>query len=1149
MGWQNPAIPWSQLEKSLSWGRHGEAEQLRTTGWARHKPSESDLLRGPIVPVEGPRVPWAELHTHSYFSFLDGASSPAELAVEAVRLGVEVLGVTDHDGFYGAQQFHRAVKELRAAGHELKSVFGAELSLGLEAPRAGAPDPSGRHLLVLARNTDGYRRLSRAIGEAQLAGGEKGRPVYDLDTLTDVAGGDWAVLTGCRKGAVRAALDRHGLGADGERAAEAELRALVERFGRANVFVELIDQDLPTDDATNALLATLAERRGLPTVASNNAHYAGPDGYRLATALGALRARRELDTMDGWSAAAATAHLRSGAEMTERMRLFPGVVARTAELGAACAIDFATIAPKLPDYPVPAGHTEMSWLRHLTLTGAADRYGPRDATDDRTRRAYHQLAAELEIIEKRNLAGYFLIVHEITEYCRREENILCQGRGSAANSAVCFALRITNVDPIEFDLVFERFLSLEREGYPDIDVDIEAKKREKVIQHVYQRYGRNRAAQVANVITYRPKLALRDAARAFGYGTGTQDAWVRRIGPHEPLPHGDDEIPAQVLDIAHQMLKLPRHLGIHSGGMVIVDRPIAEVCPTEWARMADRSVLQWEKDDCAQADLVKFDLLGLGMLGCIHDTFDLVHAHYPESERHGFAFDNVPQDPSVYDMLCAADAIGVFQVESRAQLATLPRLKPRTFYDLVVEVSLIRPGPIQGGAVHPYLRRRDGFEAPDPPHHTLENALKRTLGVVLFQEQCLQIARDCAGLSPGEANELRRAMTSKRSAERIQALRAQLMAGMRKNGIPEDTAEEIYGKLEAFSGYGFPESHSISMAYLVWCSAYQKRYFPAAFTASLLNNQPMGFYSPATLIGDARRHQVPVRQIDVNASGELATLESPTDRERADYRPTHPYASPYPQPAIRLGLGMVRGLGADAARLIVATRDDRDGPGRYRDLPDFVRRTRLPVRVLEALAAANAFACFGLTRRQALWAVGALADTTDEQLPLDPIGVTSPPLPAMTAVEETFADLWATSVSPNSHPVQHIRGELAAAGILTVAQLGDADLRDGQLVRVAGLVTHRQRPPTAGGTCFLSLEDETGTVNVVCPARVWEHQRRTALEHAALIVRGTVERISKLSATEERSPGDKPASRAVNMLAVRLEPLRVAAVVRSRDFH
>jgi len=1041
-------------------------------------------------------VPWAELHCHSACSFLDGASSPAELVAEAARLGVETLAVTDHDGMYGAAQFARAAARLAAEqGVRLGTVFGAELSLGPGAPRAGMPDPPGRHLLVLARDAEGYRRLCQVISDAQLAGGEKGRPAYDLDALAGGHGGHWVVLTGCRKGAVPAAL------ADaGPRAALGELRGLVAMFGAGNVMVELAVRDEPGDDERNQALAGLAGAAGVGVVAAGNVHYATPGRARVAEALAAIRARRTLAEMDGWLPASGTAYLRSGAEMAHRLRRFPGVLARTVELGRACAFDFRLISPRLPGYPVPAGHTRESWLRALVTRQAPDRYGPPHA--ERVPGAWAQIARELEVISRLGYPGYFLIVHDIVRFCQ-DSGILCQGRGSAANSAVCYALGITAADPVRHGLLFERFLSAGREGPPDIDLDIEHRRREEVIQYVYDTYGRDKAAQVADVITYRPKLALRDAGRVLGYPPAQLSSWGKRAGPGQPGP-GDTGAPAEVVALARQMLHLPRHLGIHSGGMVLADRPVSEVCPVEWARMPGRSVLQWDKDDCAWAGLVKIDLLGLGMLSALHDCLDLIAA------CHGrrWTLASIPQDdPAVYDMLCQADTIGVFQVESRAQMSILPRLKPRAFYDLVVAVALVRPGPIQGGAVHPYLRRRAGQEEPAIPHELMRGALAKTLGVPLFQEQMMRLAIDCAGFSPAEADRLRQAMSAKRAPERITELRQRLMDGMASRGIPASLAGDIYQKILAFSSYGFPESHAISFAYLVYASAWLKRHYPAAFTCALLRCQPMGFYAPATLINDARRHGIEVRGPDVNTSGDLATLEP---------------APAGGQPAIRLGLRAVRNLGASTAAAITAGQP-------YTSLSDLARRAALPAPALEALAMAGALDCLGISRRQALWAADPAATIRAGQLPGTTPGLHAPPLPAMAPGEETSASLWATGTY-QAHPLTHIRAKLAAQGVTVTAAL--TTVPPGSAVTVAGIVTHRQQPETARGTVFLSLEDETGLANVICPPHVWARDRHTGAASPALLVHGRAER----------------AGGTVSLIARRFWPLHIPAAPPGRDF-
>ena len=762
-------MPWRELERHLSWGsQHTGRDDDATAaepdrGLPRARRGEAGRRPVTRLPVpDGQPGAWAELHCHSSYSFLDGASSPEDLVTEAAERGLSALAITDHDGMYGVPQFAQAAARLQASdGIRIGTVFGAELSLDLPGGQTGVPDPCGRHLLVLARDKEGYARLCGVISQAQLAGREKGRPIYDLDALAGAHDGHWVILTGCRKGSVPAAL-----AAEGPAAAARELSMLTGMFGRANVVVELASHDQPDDDERNDALFELARGTGTPVIASGNVHYAGPADARLGHALAAIRARRSLAEMDGWLAASGGAYLRSGAEMRRRLRRYPGVYQRTIELAGECAFDFSVIAPKLPDFPVPPDFSsEAAWLRELVTRKAPARYGPPDAETQPG--AHAQLKRELDVIIGLGFPGYFLIVHDIVEFCE-SNRILCQGRGSAANSAVCYALGITSVDPVRHGLLFERFLSAGRDGPPDIDLDIEHQRREEVIQYVYDKYGRGRAAQVANVISYRPRMALRDAGRALGYLPEEQDAWARQVGPRQYGPGQlippDAGVPPAVTALAARMQRLPRHLGIHSGGMVICDRPVGEVCPVEWARMPGRTVLQWDKDDCAFAGLVKFDLLGLGMLTALRDCFELIE------EQHGvrWSLHSIPQeDPGVYDMLCAADTVGVFQVESRAQMATLPRLRPREFYDLVVEVALIRPGPIQGGSVHPYMRRRRGDETPDLPHPSMKRALGKTLGVPLFQEQMMQIAIDCAGFSPSESDKLRQAMSSKRDRKSV----------------------------------------------------------------------------------------------------------------------------------------------------------------------------------------------------------------------------------------------------------------------------------------------------------------------------------------------------------------------------------------------
>ena len=1096
MGWHNGPPSWGEMERVLNGKprRSGmslgepHADGGDSPAWSRkrqpYEPTDERPLRSAVA--------YAELHAHSAYSFLDGASTPEELVEEAVRLDLRAVALTDHDGLYGVVRFAEAAKEL-----DMRTVFGAELSLS-NTVRTEDPDPPGPHLLVLARGPEGYRRLSRQLAAAHLAGGVKGRPLYDYDTLTEAAGGHWHILTGCRKGHVRQALSTGGP----EAAAEA-LADLVDRFGRDRVSVELTHHGDPLDDERNAALAALAPRFGLTVVATTAAHFAEPGRARLAMAMGAIRARQSLDEAAGRLAPLGGSHLRSGDEMARLFFRYPETITAAADLGEQCAFGLALIAPQLPPFDVPEGHTEDSWLRELVMVGAARRYGPRSSAPE----AYAQIERELDVIAALKFPGYFLVVHDITQFCRRND-ILCQGRGSAANSAVCYALGVTAVDPIANELLFERFLSPARDGPPDIDIDIESDLREKAIQYVYDKYGRDYAAQVANVITYRGRSAVRDMARALGFSQGQQDAWSKQISRWNGLDDSPDieDIPGPVIDLAMQIKNLPRHMGIHSGGMVICDRPIADVCPVEWARMADRSVLQWDKDDCAAIGLVKFDLLGLGMLSALHYAIDLI------AEHKGIEVDLARldlSDPAVYEMLQRADSVGVFQVESRAQMATLPRLKPRVFYDLVVEVALIRPGPIQGGSVHPYIKRRNGLEPVVYDHPSMEPALRKTLGVPLFQEQLMQLAVDCAGFSPAEADQLRRAMGSKRSTEKMRRLRDRFYAGMaQRHAITGEVADRIYEKLEAFANFGFPESHSLSFASLVYYSSWFKLYHPAVFCAALLRAQPMGFYSPQSLVADARRHGVTVRGPDVNASLAHATCEDGGL-------------------AVRLGLGAVRHIGDDLAQRIV---DERNTNGPYASLLDLTGRVVLSVPQTEALATAGALGCFDITRREALWAAGAAANQRPDRLP--GVGSSShvPTLPGMTEVELAAADVWATGISPDSYPTQFLRDDLDAMGVVPAGRL--LDVPDGSRLLIAGAVTHRQRPATAQGVTFMNIEDETGMVNVLCTPGVWARHRKLAQTASALLIRGQVQN----------------ATGAVTVVAERMGRISMKVGSRSRDF-
>ena len=1047
-------LPWSMVEGILSGREVGaprpvlhESEPGRLST-PRHGQESGKVPGKPSAPT-----PFAELHATSSYNFLTGASDPGQMVERASELGLSALALVDRDGFYGAVRFAEA-----AATVGLDTVFGAELSL-----REGV-------LTVLCRGVEGYRRLSHLITDAAMATGEKGRVSYPpLPQVAQRGAGHWIVLAGVTW--------------------QGKIDHLIECFGHDNVVLEFPARMLPDDTDHHDVLRTIQVRTGLRGILSTTPTAATRDRVRLAGAKRALALRTDLAEADHNLHPMGGTWLRSGEALAHIYPQCTDLLATTVEIAGECAFTLELVAPDLPRWDTPDGHTEMAWLTHLVEARFERRYRSRPA--EVRERAREQIRHELGVIDALGFPGYFLIIDDLVQFCHASD-ILCQGRGSAANSAVCFVLGITNAEPITAGLLFERFLSPDRDGPPDIDIDIESGRREEVIQYVYTRYGRDNAAQVANVITYRTKGALRDAARALGYPQGTADAWAK----------GTSEPPADVVELAGQLKGQPRHLGIHSGGMVICDRPIADVVPTEWARMEGRSVVQWDKDDCAVAGLVKFDLLGLGMLEALHHMMDLVE-HHRATTINLWELDLT--DAGVYDMLCRADAVGVFQVESRAQMSTLPRLKPRTFFDLVVEVALIRPGPIQGGSVHPYLRRRSGGEAVTYDHPVLEKSLGKTLGIPLFQEQIMQIAVDAAGFTGGEADALRRAMGSKRSPTRMAALRSRFYRGLEDTqGITGETADKLWNKMVAFAAYGFPESHSQSFATLVYFSAWFKHHYPAEFCVGLLRAQPMGFYSPQSLIADARRHGATILPISVNDSGVQADA---------------------PDGHIRLGLDLVKGLGEDAARRI-------EDHAPYASIPDLSRRADLGVAHIEALARAGALDCLGVGRREALWQAGIAATERPGMLP-GVSAIEAPALPGMSAFELMATSIATTGVTHDAQPMALLRAHLEALGVVPADQLL-TDVADGTRVRIAGVVTHRQRPQTASGVTFLGLEDETGLVNVMVSPGLWDRQRVLARTAKTLIIRGVVHN----------------ATGAVNIVADKLEPLPVGELLSrgSRDF-
>ncbi len=1075
-------------------------------------------------------VSYAELHCHTNHSFLDGASHPHELVERAAQLGYDALAVTDHDGFYGAVKVMQAAAEVG-----LPIVYGVEIGVApvgepgdpirsaeerdLRRPPSAGKKRRGRtrrshgrrtverhdtdHLVLLSGSPHGYSALSELVTRGQIRG-EKDRAVHVWEDLAEVAAHpDVHCLTGCWQGAVpRAAI------AGDIRAARDSAGRLREIFG-SRLHIELWHHGLPEDDPRNDLLWEVAQDLSLSTVATNQVHHAHRGEAPVADVLAAIAGRRNLDEEDGYRLATDERYLKEPGEMERRFARYPGVVERAGWLGKHLAFDLRLVGPGLPPFPMP-GHfrSEMEYLRSLTFDAARGIYpGAGEGGIDPLAR--QRLEHELGIIERLGFPGYFLIVKDLVDYARSQD-IYCQIRGSGADSAVCRCIGLTRVDPIRLGLPFERFLSEERGRPPDIDLDLEADRREEVIQYCYRRYGRERAAMVANVITYRARSVLRDVGKVFGMTQGQVDGLSRYVDSRNPAnlrleaPLPDGVTAEFIYQICRRLDGFPRHLGIHSGGMVIADRPLYQVVPLEWGRMEGRSVLQWDKDDCAAIGIVKFDLLGLGMLNALHLATDLIE------ETHGLTIDlaTIPQEPAIYRQLTAADTVGLFQVESRAQMATLPKMKPGTFYDLAVEVALIRPGPIQGQSVHPYLRRRNGEEAIRYPHPSAEPVLQKTLGVPIFQEQLMELARVCAGFDGGQSDRLRAAMTHKRSAEAMEKLRVEVFAGMESKGIVGAAAEEIWEKLQGFASFGFPESHSVSFAYIVYMSSWLRFHYPSEYLAGLLNAQPMGFYSPNSLVQDAQRHGVMVLEPDINASEHDCTVEfvdiDPGQTRRylgGEWRRGRGAVDDPLRPAVavRMGLRYVRNLGsAEIARIETA----RMVSGPFVEPADLAHRVGLKVEAWEALAAAGALASIGLDRRPGLWAAGALADTGPGRLPLV-VGGEAPRLEVMTDEENLAADLWAVGVSKN-HPIGLVRQYLDERGCLDAARILELR-RTVAKVRMGGVVTHRQRPNTANGVRFFNLEDETGQINVVIMPQVWERHYRIARRHPAMIIEGLVE--------------------------------------------
>jgi error-prone DNA polymerase len=887
-------------------------------------------------------------------------------------------------------------------------------------------------------------------------------------------------LTGGEDGPVALALE-----VGGAPAARARLDRLAGIFGRGNVYAELQRHFRRAEEARNEWLRGAAATLGLPLLATNAPRMAQRDQRPLLDALTCIRYHTTLDRAGRLLADNSERHLRRSRDMERLFADCPDAVANSGELAIRLAFTLKHLGYRFPDYPLPPGQTPIGLLRHLAEEGRRARYGRGELAE----RARTQIARELELIGRLDLPGYFLIVWDIVQFCRAE-GILVQGRGSAANSAVCYALGITAVDAVGMELLFERFLSEERGEWPDIDLDLPSgDRRERVIQYVYERYGRLGAAMTANVITYRGRLAAREVGKVLGLPADLIERLSGFVTDFEFKDPGDTllaHLPAAGCDPAHPRMQvfaalwsaiqdLPRHLGQHSGGMVICQGRLDAVVPLEPATMPGRSVVQWDKDDCAALGIVKVDLLGLGMMSLLQDAIEMISAR-------GGAVDLAhlpPDDPTVYDMLKRADTVGVFQVESRAQMATLPRLRPERFYDLVVQVAIIRPGPIVGDMVHPYLRRRAGREPVTVPHPALAPILERTLGVPLFQEQLLRMAMATAGFTGGEAEELRRALGFKRAARAMDEIEGKLRAGMARQGISGEPAEAIIRSITAFALYGFPESHAASFALLAYASTYLKAHHPAAFYAALLNNQPMGFYHPATIVRDAQRHGQVLRPIDVTRSGWLCAIEA--------------------DGAVRLGLRYVKGLREEAGKRIEAAR----GAQPFGSVADLVRRGEVNREELARLGEVGALRGLGLERRQALWE-GERAIQPTGPLYAELADPPSPsPLRPMTVEERVVADYEGTSLSIGPHPMALRRRRLAAIGVVRAAELTGRP--SGSAVRVAGAVVVRQRPGTAKGFVFLNLEDETGLINVIVRPQHFARYRGLLTGEPFLLVAGRLQ--------------------------------------------
>jgi error-prone DNA polymerase len=1066
---------------------------------------------------------YVELHAASAFSFLQGASQPDSLIARAAALDMPAIALLDHNGLYGSARFHTSAKLHTIQAHigaEISSsTFGEKVTPQTWLPHQYATEPA--RLPLLCETRQGYQNLCQLITRFKMREATKGPGAATEDDLCQYAAG-LVCLTGGEEGPLAAALDRGG-----ETEGRATVERLVQIFGQDSVYVELQRHQDRVEEARNQAAIRIAHLLRLPVVATNGVRHATTYDREILDLFTAIRNGVELSHAGRLLAINSARHLRSAREMGALFRDVPGATAASVELSDRLGFHLDDLGYQLPYYPVPEGETIDSFLAKRVGEGIERRYGSK-RNKKLYEKAKQQVAHELSLIARLGFAGYFLIVWDIVCFCKRN-GILVQGRGSAANSAVCYCLEVTAVDPVEMELLFERFLSESRNEWPDIDLDLPSgDKREQAIQYVYTRYGELGAAMTANVITYRGKSAARETGKALGFDEETLGRlsslvsnWEWR-GANDTMAHSfkhagfDLEHPriAKYLELSMRIQDLPRHLGQHSGGMVICQGQLNRIVPLERASMAGRTLVQWDKEDCADMGIIKVDLLGLGMMAVIKDCLELIPRHYGDEPDLA----QLPQDDEIYQTLQRSDTVGMFQVESRAQMASLPRNKPTRFYDIVVQVAIIRPGPIVGQMMHPYIRRRQGKERIEYAHPRLEPALRRTLGVPLFQEQLLRMAMIVADFTGAEADELRRAVGMRRSWERMQTLEGRLRAGMTANGIEAQTQEVIIQQISSFALYGFPESHAASFALIAYASAYFKVKYLAAFTCAILNNQPMGFYSPAVLVKDAQRHGLRVKPMDVQCSEWPCTIE---DDGRAL--------------SVRIGLGYAKGMRKAAAEALVAERT----LGVFRSVEDIALRVpQLDKKELVRLASVGALNSIdGVEhRRDALWQVeragkieGPLLRQNSSLLVEDSEGL---PLAQMDTHERLVTDYAGTGMTMGHHPMHYQRAELKAQGIRTASEL--KLVRNGDRVVSAGCVIARQRPGTAKGFIFISMEDETGIANVVVTPDLYERYRVVVTRARFLYVEGVLQNQDGV----------------IHVKAQHLAPLADwALAVSSHDFH